>query len=192
MNEVVGNGQKRLDQAPWIAAAGWFIIALSAGAAVLPSVDPAQGALIIGGMLVLAGIVELFAGMQRHQTARLAMLAGAITIVAGLLFSTEPATKFAPTLIIIAGWLLLRSLTLSAAAAMEHGSVRYWTGLAAAADLILAMTVAVGLSATTLVISLFGPTEPMIAHFAWVLAISFVATGLMLLEVARCARREDV
>ena len=42
-----------------------------------------------------------------------------------------------------------------------------------------------------LVISLFGATEPMVARFAWILAISFVATGSMLLEVARCARRED-
>jgi len=42
------------------------------------------------------------------------------------------------------------------------------------------------------VISLFGATEQMVAQFAWVLAISFVATGAMLLEVARCARSGDV
>ena len=43
-----------------------------------------------------------------------------------------------------------------------------------------------------LIVSLFGPTPPLIAHFAWILAISFVATGSMLLEVASCARRESV
>ena len=75
---------------------------------------------------------------------------------------------------------------------LERGSVRLWTGLAAAADFVLALLVAIGLSAATLVISLFGPTQPMLAHFAWVLAISFVATGAMLLEVARCARHEAV
>ena len=56
----------------------------------------------------------------------------------------------------------------------------------------LAVLVAIGLSAASLVISLFGPTQPMVAHFAWVLAISFVATGTMLLAVAHCARRAPV
>jgi hypothetical protein len=114
-----------------------------------------------------------------------------ITVVAGLLFSTDQATRFVPALIIVAGWLFLRGLTLAIASALEFGSVRMWTGLAAIADLFLAIVLAVGLSASVLVISLFGATEPMIARFAWILAISFVATGSMLLEVAKCARRED-
>ena len=175
-----------------IAAAGWLIILLSAGAAVLPVIGPAGGALVIGAMLVLAGLIELFAAAVRHQTRTLAMLAGAITVAAGLLFLTDQAAQFAPTLIIIAGWLFLRSLTLALASARETGSVRHWTGLAAVADFVLAMVVTIGLSVAALVISLFGRTEPMVAHFAWILAISFVATGGMLLEVARCARREDV
>jgi hypothetical protein len=172
--------------------AGWFIILLSAGAALLPVVGPAGGAFIIGAMLILAGLAELFAGAARHQARRLAMLAGAITIAAGMLFLTDQASQFAPSLIIIAGWLFLRSITLGISTARETGSLQFWTGLAALADLILAIVVAIGFSAAILVISLFGPTEPMIAQFAWVLAISFVATGTMLLEVARCARREDV
>jgi uncharacterized membrane protein HdeD (DUF308 family) len=175
-----------------IAAAGWAIILLSAGAALLPVISPAQGAWLIGTMLLLAGLIELLAGMMRHQTRMLAVLAGLITVAAGLLFATDQATKFAPTLVIISGWLLLRSLVLAIACARESGSVKYWTGLAAAADFILGVVVTIGYSAAALVISLFGPTPPMIAHFAWVLAISFVATGGMLLEVARCARREEV
>jgi hypothetical protein len=59
-------------------------------------------------------------------------------------------------------------------------------------DLLLAAILAVGLSIATLVVTLFGATPPLIASFAWVLALSFVVTGLMLLEVASCARREDV
>jgi uncharacterized membrane protein HdeD (DUF308 family) len=178
-------------RAYWIGLAGWLIILLSAGAAALPLVGPVQGAAVIGGMLLIAGLVEIFAGMLRKQTRKLAMLAGAVTMIAGLLFSTEPATRFLPTLYIIAGWLLLRSLVLAAAWALEQGSVRFWTGLAAAADFLLAVTVIVGISVAAFVIVLFGPTPPMIAHFAWVLAVSFVATGFMLLEVARCARRDD-
>jgi uncharacterized membrane protein HdeD (DUF308 family) len=150
-----------------------------------------RGAAVIGGLLILAGVIEACTGALRQQTRRLAMTAGGITVIAGLLFLTEPATRFLPTLIIIAGWLLLRSTVLAAASALEHGSVRFWTGLSAAADFILALFLIVGISIATLIVTLFGPTPPMIAHFAWLLAISFVATGTMLLEVASCARRED-
>lgn len=120
------------------------------------------------------------------------MLAGAVTSVAGLLFATDPATKFLPTLIIIMGWLLVRSLILASAAVLEHGSVRFWSGLSAAIDFILAVCLAVGISISTLIVALFGPTPPLVANFAWILALSFVATGTLLLEVASCARREIV
>ena len=180
-------------RAKWIAAAGWFVLLLSAGSALLPLVDRARGATIIGVLLVLAGLAELFAGSLRHDTRRLAMLAGALTTVAGILFATESSTHFLSTLTIIAGWLFLRSIVLILAAKLERGSVRTWTGLAAITDLVLALILAVGLSIATLVVSLFGATAPMIASFAWVLAASFVATAMLLLEVASCARAaEDV
>lgn len=183
--------QQRFDHARWIALAGWLVIILSAGTASLPLIGPAESAAVIGGLLVLTGLVELLAGTLRQQTRTLAMLAGIVTIAAGLLFATEPATKFMPTLIIIASWLFLRSFVLAIAAALEFGSVRFWTGMSALADFILAMVVTAGISISALIVSLFGPTPPLIAHFAWILAISFVATGSMLLEVASCARRED-
>jgi uncharacterized membrane protein HdeD (DUF308 family) len=191
MNRADPAVQTSLDRARWIGLAGWLVLILSVGTASLPLLGPSQGAAVIGVLLILTGFVELLAGTLRQQTRTLAMLAGAITIAAGLLFSTEPATKFMPTLIIIAGWLLLRSLVLAIAAALEFGSVRFWTGLSALADFILAMVVIAGISISALIVSLFGPTPPLIAHFAWILAISFVATGSMLLEVASCARRED-
>jgi uncharacterized membrane protein HdeD (DUF308 family) len=175
-----------------IGVAGWFVIALSALAAALPMVGPAHGAAIIGGMLILAGIAEIFAGSLRQETRKLAMLAGAVTAAAGLLFSTDPATKFMPTLIIIMGWLFLRSVVLAVASFLEHGSVRFWTGLSAATDFILALFLTVGVAISALVVSLFGATPPLIANFAWILAISFIATGSLLLEVASCARRELV
>jgi hypothetical protein len=189
MTEGVGGSQSRSSQ---IAVAGWLIIALAAGAAALPILGLAQGAIVVGAMLVLAGLIEVFAGSLRNQTRRLAMLAGLVTIVAGLLFTTDQATRFAPSLFIIAGWLFLRSATLAVACALEYGSVKFWTGLAAGADFLLALLLAIGFSAATLVISLFGATQQMVAQFAWILAISFVATGAMLLEVARCDRLEEV
>lgn len=180
-------------RAKWIRSAGWLILLLSAGSALLPLVEPAHGATIIGVLLVLAGAIEVFAGNLRHETRRLMILAGALTILAGTLFATQNATHFLSTLSIVAGWLLLRSLVLFLAARLEHGSVRRWTAIAAATDLVLGLLLAVGLSIATLVVSLFGATPDMIASFAWVLAASFIATAMLLLEVAACARAaEDV
>ena len=178
-------------RAKWIATAGWFILLLSAGSALLPLVGRAQGASIIGILLVLAGLAELFAGSLRHDTRRLAMLAGVITTLAGILFATESSTHFLSTLTIIAGWLFGRSIVLILAARLATGSVRTWTGLAALTDLVLGLILAVGLSIATLIVSLFGATPQMIASFAWVLAASFIATAMLLLEVASCARAAD-
>jgi hypothetical protein len=96
-----------------------------------------------------------------------------------------------PTLFIIAGWLFLRSIILAIAAFMEVGSVQFWTASSAIADFLLATLLAIGISISTLIVTLFGPTAPLIAHFAWILAASFVVTGLMLLEVAKCARTNE-
>ena len=178
-------------RAKWIATAGWFILLLSAGSALLPLVGRAQGASIIGILLVLAGLAEIFAGSLRHDTRRLAMLAGVITTLAGILFATESSTHFLSTLTIIAGWLFGRSIVLILAARLATGSVRTWTGLAALTDLVLGLILAVGLSIATLIVSLFGATPQMIASFAWVLAASFIATAMLLLEVASCARAAD-
>ncbi|QNN64575.1 hypothetical protein H9L12_09725 [Sphingomonas rhizophila] len=175
-----------------IAFAGWFILLLAAGAALLPVISKAHGALIIGAMLALSGAAEVIAGSRRLETKKLAMLAGAITMAAGLFFATEEATGFLPALVIIAGWLFLRSIVLLAAFFLEHGSVRRWTGIAAATDFALALITAAGMSIATLVVMLFATREPFIASFAWLLAISFVATSMLLLEVANCARSEDV
>jgi hypothetical protein len=67
--------------------------------------------------------------------------------------------------------------------------VRTWTAISAGVDLALGLLLMAGLSITTIVISLFGPTEPLVASFAWFLALSFVANGLLLLEVASCERQ---
>ena len=174
-----------------IAAAGWFILLLSAGSALLPLYGKEHSSLIIGTLLVLAGLTEIFAGTLRHETRRLAMLAGALSVIAGVLFATDNATHFLSTISIIAGWLFLRALVLILAARLERGSVRTWTAIAAATDLVLALLLGVGLSIATLIVSLFGATPPMIASFAWILAASFIATAMLLLEVASCARASE-
>ena len=61
-------------------------------------------------------------------------------------------------------------------------------GLSAGMDFLLAVLLVAGLSIATIIVSLFGPTEPLVASFSWVLAASFVVNGLLLLEVASCER----
>jgi uncharacterized membrane protein HdeD (DUF308 family) len=178
-------------RARWIAISGWLILLLSGGAAFLPVVEPRNGATIIGILLAAAGLIEIFAGSLRHETRKLAMLAGAVTALAGLLFATEEGRDFLSTLAIIAGWLVLRGIILGIAASLERGSVRLWTGLSAAMDLALALILIIGISIASLVVVLFGATPPLIASFAWVLALSFVVNGMMLLEVASCARQDE-
>ena len=193
MNPIPTTATDLPGRARWIGAAGWLILLLSAGSALLPLYAKTHGSAIIATLLVLAGITEIFAGSLRHETRRLAMLAGAITTLAGILFATGSATHFLSMLSIIAGWLFLRSIVLIFAARLERGSVRGWTALSAATDLVLALVLVVGLSIATLIVTLFGATSQMIASFAWVLALSFIATAMLLLEVASCARAaEDV
>jgi uncharacterized membrane protein HdeD (DUF308 family) len=178
-------------RAKWISGAGWLILLLGTGSALLPAAEPSNGAAIIGILLVAAGLTEIFAGSLRHETRKLAMLAGAVTTLAGLLFATEERTGFLSTISIIAAWLVLRGVILGVAAILEHGSVRMWTGLSAAMDLALALILTIGLSIANLVVTLFGATPRLIASFAWVLALSFVINGLMLLEVASVARQDE-
>ncbi len=114
------------------------------------------------------------------------MAAGIVTALAGLLFILNPETHFFPTVWPIIGWLMVRSVILAAEAVETRGSIRTWTALSAGMDFLLAVLLVTGLSVSTIVISVFGPTRELVAAFAWVLAASFVVNGLMLLEVASC------
>ena len=171
-----------------IAACGIVIILLSAGSALLPVVDPGAGAAIVGSLLFVAGLVEAFAGTLHRQAKGLSTFAGAVTTFAGLLFIFNPGHLF-PAAVLVTGWLIVRSVILVLAGRFSTGSVRMWTLSSAAMDFFLAIVLLIGLSISSLVVALFGPTAPLVAGFAWVLALSFVVTGLMLLEIASCERQ---
>ena len=165
--------------------AGIAIMLLGVGAALLPAGKTISSDMI-GGLLIAAGLIEMTAGSLRKAVRPLAMTAGGVTALAGLLFILNPETHFFPTVTPVIAWLLVRSLILAASATETAGSVRRWTALSAGMDFLLAMLLIAGLSISTIVVSIFGPTPELVASFAWVLAASFVVNGLLLLEVASC------
>jgi hypothetical protein len=167
--------------------AGVAMILLSAGAALLP-VEKGISAAVVGALLLAAGLIEVAAGSLRRDTRDLAMLAGGVTVLAGLLFLFDQQSRFFPIVNIVIGWLALRSVILAVKSRRLGGSVRTWTSVAAATDFLLALVLLVGLSLSTVVVLLFGPTPAVVASFAWIVALSFVVTGLLLLEVASCER----
>jgi hypothetical protein len=168
-------------------AAGIAIILLSAGAVLLPAGKRISSDMI-GALLIAAGLIEAIAGSLRRDVRPFAMAAGGITAAAGLVFIVNRETHFFPTVILLIVWLLIRSVILAAASFETTGSVRVWTALSAGTDLLLGILLIAGLSITTIVISLFGPTHWLIASFAWFVAASFVANGVLLLEVASCEK----
>lgn len=179
-----------LTRARGLRVAGLAIIALSAGAALLPA-GKSISSDMIGGLLIAAGMIETVAGSLRKQVRPFAMAGGGVTALAGVLFLINPETRFFPMVTPVIAWLLLRSLILVAASRGAEGSVRTWTALSAGMDFLLAVLLIAGMSIATLVVSIFGPTRELVASFAWVLAASFVVNGLLLLEVASCERSSD-
>jgi uncharacterized membrane protein HdeD (DUF308 family) len=167
-----------------IRVAGLTIILLSAGAALLPLLGGVPGTWAVGVLLITAGAIELFAGTLRHETRSLAMLAGAVTAFAGVLFAFNSSGELLPSVTVVTAWLLARSAILFVTSRRAHGSVRTWLGLAAATDFGLGVVLLTGLSITTLVVMLFDAMPQLVSGFAWVLALSFVATGTLLLQVA--------
>lgn len=170
-----------------IRVAGIAIILLGAGAALLPA-GKSIASDMIGALLIAAGLIETVAGALRRGARPYVMASGIVTALAGLVFIMNPVTHFFPTVTPVIAWLLIRSFVLLLASGEATGSVRTWTALSAGMDFLLAVLLIAGLSISTIIISIFGPTPELVASFAWVLAASFVVNGLMLLEVASCAK----
>lgn len=170
-----------------IGVAGVAVILLSAGAALLPA-EKGISSDVIGALLLAAGLIEIIAGSLRRETRIPTMAAGGITALAGLLFTLDQDSRFFPMVNIVIAWLALRGIALVLASQGAAGSVRKWTLIAAATDFLLAIVLLIGLSLATVVILLFGPTPAIVASFSWIVALSLVATGLLLLEIASCER----
>lgn len=191
MSSQAGQASTDRTRAILIRVAGIAIIALSAGAALLPAANGLEGSQVLGSLLIAGGLVELGAGTLRRGTSRFGIAAGALTALAGLLILINPTAHFFPNVTLVVAWLALRGIILGIASRGTGGSVRLWTSLSAGMDLVLAALLVAGLSVATIVVSLFGPTAPLVAGFAWFVAASFVVNGLLLLEVADCERKSE-
>lgn len=167
-----------------IRAAGYAVILASGLAALLPAANFDNGPLIVGGLMLIVGLLEVMANLLRAAGGKAAMAAGLTSAGAGLLMILGPVKSFVTTVFVLVGWLAVRGLLLALSSVEASGSTRRAALVAAVLDLILAGLLWTGLTASTLVIALFGPTQPIIADFAWVFAISFVAAGLLLVKVA--------
>ena len=167
-----------------IRTAGILIILLALGAALLPLEEGLPGRLVVGWLLIAAGIIELGATMARRIHKPSAAVAGAATVLAGLRLVFDPNAGFFEVLNLVILWLIVRSAALAFAASRCRGTLQSWFVLAAATDFLLAVLLLSGMPIALIVWGLFGRTGEIIATFAWVLAISFVATGATLIAVA--------
>src|SRR6476469_5472886 len=104
------------------ALCGWLILLLGAGALLLPEVGRSSGALVVGELLLLAGLCELIAATGRRIARPPSMAAGLATMAAGLMFIARDETRFLPNITVVTGWLLLRALALGIATFMADGS----------------------------------------------------------------------
>ena len=167
-----------------IRSAGVLIILLALGSALLPLERGLPGRLVVGWLLVIAGAIELVAARARRIHRPVAFVAGGATALAGLRLVLDPQASFFPVLNLVILWLVVRSGALAYAAVKCRGTLQGYFLFAGATDFILAVLLLAGLPIALVVAGLFGQTGEIVATFAWVLAISFVATGILLIAAA--------
>lgn len=163
---------------------GVLIVLLAFGAALLPLERELPGRLVVGTLLFVAGVIELCTAMARRIHKPTAAIAGTATVLAGVRLVFDPDAGFFEVLNMVILWLVVRAAALAFAAMRSDPPLRSWIAIAGITDLLLAILLLAGLPIALVVAGLFGPTSEIIATFAWVLAISFVATGTMLIFVA--------
>ena len=170
-----------------IHGAGFVVILTGFALALLPMAKEGEGAVLIGAMMMLAGALEAAAGAFRRRHPAATFLPGLVTLAAGALFLFEPFGLFVPEARLLIAWLAVRAILLGVGGSHATGALRTWTYVAALVDSALAATVFLGLSASTFIVAMFGPTPEVVASFAWVLGASFLASGLLLIDTGRSA-----
>lgn len=169
---------------------GLLIMLLAVGALLLPLQRDLPGRLVVGGLLIAAGAIELAAVSARRRHLKSSALAAVATVLAGIRLAADPSANFSAVMNMVILWLVVRGAALLYSAARTSRPLGSWIALAAATDLLLAFGLLAGLPVALLVHGLFGPTPQVLATFAWVFAASFIATGALLLAIAQIGESE--
>ena len=181
------SGSVQSPNAAWTIAAGCVTLLLSVIAFFLPDIDLLPKAGLVGWLLLLAGIVELFFGWMRGPDiiGKAALGSALITALAGLLFIGNPMLGYFPVAQVVLAWLLIRgSWVFAMGLRARRDQLGRWLLISGAADVVLGLALLLGLQFSMLVITLFGPTPEVIAKFAITLSASFLFTGMAQLAVA--------
>ena len=163
---------------------GVLMIAVGVGAALLPLGAPLPERLVIGGLLTVAGVIDIAAEMARRRSGIAGKIAAGATLVAGLRLVLDPSANFFTIFNLVILWLVVRSGSLAFSARSETKPFCNWVYMAAAVDFILALLLLMGLPMAVIIYGIFGPTSELIATFAWILSASFIAAAVLLLSVA--------
>lgn len=163
---------------------GVATILLGIGAALLPLVRPTGSGAVAGWLLLLAGTFEITSGIVRgfEEVKKGRIAAGAVTALAGLLFILNPYLELFPTLYLVIAWLFARGAILLSVAWRSSRLFTMSVAISGLGDMLLAVVLIVGLPVAAFVVSVFGPTPELLAHFAWIFAASFLVTGISLIS----------
>jgi uncharacterized membrane protein HdeD (DUF308 family) len=167
-----------------IRVAGVLILLLAFAAALLPLAQHIPGRTVVGVMLIAAGAIEMAAVVARRGHHLTAGAAAAASLVAGLRLELDSGVNFLTVLNFVILWLVVRAAALFFSARHSPKPLCSWVYFAAAVDFALGVLLLIGLPIALLVYGIFGTTNDIIATFAWVLAISFVAAGWLLIAAA--------
>lgn len=171
----------------WTLGSGILTVGIALIAFFLPDIHVVSSSVIVGGLLLVAGLAELAFGVKRGRdvVGTAAIWSGVITAAAGLLFVLKPSTAYFPIANAVLLWLLARGVFMLVMA-VRTGERRCggWMALTGVADLVLGVVLIAGLPVTALVVNMFGPTPEVVARFALLLAISFAIAGISQIAIA--------
>lgn len=174
-----------------IGASGILIILIAFAALLLPLAEELSARQVIGAMLISGGILELAAAAARWAHRPTSAIAGAATLLAGARLEFDPNATFFEVLNLVILWLVVRTAALGLSAYWARDRLGAWIALAAGTDFLLAVALLAGLPIALVVVGLFGPTMQITATFAWVIGLSFIVNGVLLLATAALERRSE-
>jgi uncharacterized membrane protein HdeD (DUF308 family) len=171
----------------WTLGSGVLTLLIALVAFFLPDIHIVSSSVIVGGLLLVAGLAELAFGSKRgwDVVGTAAAWSGIITAAAGLLFVLKPSTAYFQVANAVTLWLLARGIFMLVMA-WRTGDLRCggWMALTGLADLTLGVILIAGLPVTALVVNMFGPTPEVVARFALILAVSFAVAGISQIAIA--------